>query len=73
MRMEGNLFQRTYRGFCENAVLQLNNFKKLRGFGWKGFKKMNLWSQDKGQKECVDVHASGKEDNAQFHRMKFLR
>ena len=41
--------------FCENAVLQLNNFKKLRGFGWKGFKKMNLWSQDKGQKECVDL------------------
>ena len=39
--------------FCDNAVLQLDNFRKLRGFGWKGFKKMNLWSQDKGQENCV--------------------
>ena len=39
--------------FCDNAVLQLDNFRKLRGFGWKGFKKMNLWSQDKGQESCV--------------------
>ncbi|MBK93942.1 MAG: dehydrogenase [Rickettsiales bacterium] len=41
--------------FCENAVLQLDNFKKLRGFGWKGFNKMNLWTQDKGQRNCVDA------------------
>ena len=39
--------------FCDNAVLQLDNFRKLRGFGWKGFTKMNLWSQDKGQINCV--------------------
>lgn len=39
--------------FCENAVLQLDNFRKLRGFGWRGFAKMNLWSQDKGQRNCV--------------------
>ncbi len=39
--------------FCDNAVLQLDNFRKLRGFGWKGFKNMNLWSQDKGQRSCV--------------------
>ena len=41
--------------FCDNAVLQLDNFRKLRGFGWKGFTKMNLWSQDKGQGSCVDA------------------
>jgi predicted dehydrogenase/threonine dehydrogenase-like Zn-dependent dehydrogenase len=41
--------------FCDGAVLQLDNFRKLKGFGWKGFKKMNLWSQDKGQKQCVDA------------------
>ena len=41
--------------FCDNAVLQLDNFRKLRGFGWKGLTKMNLWSQDKGQGNCVDV------------------
>ena len=39
--------------FSDNAVLQLDNFRKLRGFGWKGFNKMNLWSQDKGQENCV--------------------
>lgn len=38
--------------FCDDAVLQLDNFRKLTGFGWKGFSKMNLWSQDKGQAAC---------------------
>ena len=39
--------------FCDDAVLQLDNFRKLRGFGWKGFKKMDLWVQDKGQEACA--------------------
>ena len=39
--------------FAEGGVLQLDNFQKLKGFGWPGFKKMNLWRQDKGQKACV--------------------
>ncbi|RMA79533.1 bi-domain-containing oxidoreductase [Umboniibacter marinipuniceus] len=39
--------------FCDNAVLQLDNFRKLKGFGWQGFNKMNLWSQDKGQSNCA--------------------
>ena len=39
--------------FCSGAVLQLDNFRKLRGFGWPGFKKMNLSRQDKGQKTCA--------------------
>ncbi|WP_105199409.1 bi-domain-containing oxidoreductase [Pseudoalteromonas sp. T1lg10] len=38
--------------FCDDGVLQLDNFRKLTGFGWKGFSKMNLWSQDKGQANC---------------------
>lgn len=38
--------------FCDDAVLQLDNCRKLTGFGWKGFRKMNLWSQDKGQANC---------------------
>jgi len=38
--------------FCDGGVLQLDNFRKLTGFGWKGFSKMKLLSQDKGQKEC---------------------
>jgi predicted dehydrogenase/threonine dehydrogenase-like Zn-dependent dehydrogenase len=39
--------------FCNDAVLQLDNFRSLRGFGWKGFKKMGGLHQDKGQKNCV--------------------
>src|SRR6185295_7817313 len=27
--------------FCAGRVLQLDNFRKLRGFGWKNFVKMN--------------------------------
>jgi hypothetical protein len=34
-------------------VLRLENFRKLRGYGWPGFRKMDLWSQDKGQAACV--------------------
>lgn len=38
--------------FVDGKVLQLDNFIKLRGFGWSDFNKMNLWKQDKGQDEC---------------------
>ena len=39
--------------FAGDGVLQLDNFRKLKGFGWKNFKKMNLFRQDKGQEACV--------------------
>lgn len=39
--------------FCGGRVLQLDNFRNLTGFGWPGFKTMNLWRQDKGQKTCA--------------------
>jgi len=39
--------------FAGGKVLQLDNFRKLTGFGWPGFKRMNLWRQDKGQKACA--------------------
>jgi predicted dehydrogenase/threonine dehydrogenase-like Zn-dependent dehydrogenase len=41
--------------FADGKVLQLDNFVKLKGFGWKGFKKLNLWKQDKGQKNCCKL------------------
>ena len=43
--------------FCVGRVLQLDNFRKLRGWGWNGFSKMNLWRQDKGQKACAAAFA----------------
>lgn len=39
--------------FCGNAILQLDNFRKLQGYNWPNFKKMNLMQQDKGNSACV--------------------
>ncbi len=39
--------------FAGGRVLQLDNFRKLTGFGWPGFRKLNLWRQDKGQADCA--------------------
>ena len=38
--------------FANDGVLQLDNFRKLVGFDWKGFSKDKLMSQDKGQENC---------------------
>lgn len=34
--------------FSEGRVLVLDNFKTLRGYGCKGFRRKRLWRQDKG-------------------------
>lgn len=39
--------------FASGRVLQLDNFRKLTGYGWPGFRRMNLRRQDKGQKACA--------------------
>ena len=39
--------------FAAGRVLQLDNFRRLTGFAWPGFSKMNLWRQDKGQHACA--------------------
>ena len=39
--------------FCGGGILQLDNFRLLRGFGWPGFRRMKLTRQDKGQKACA--------------------
>ena len=39
--------------FAGGRILQLDNFRKLTGYGWPGFSRMNLWNQDKGQKDCA--------------------
>lgn len=45
--------------FVARKVLQLNNFRQLHAYGWHQFKKMNLFHQDKGQKNCIQqfIHA----------------
>ncbi len=39
--------------FAAGRTLQLDNFVKLKGFNWPGFKKQSLWRQDKGQNACA--------------------
>jgi predicted dehydrogenase len=41
--------------FCGGRVLQLDNFRRLRGFGWTGFSSARWWRQDKGQRALVEA------------------
>ena len=50
--------------FCEGKVLQLDNFRKLTGYGWKGFKYKTLWRQDKGQNACINNFVSSIEQGS---------
>lgn len=44
--------------FVAGRVLQLDNFRRLRGWGWKGFSGTKLWRQDKGTQACVNAFVS---------------
>lgn len=48
--------------FCDDGVLQLDNFRKLHGFNWQGFSKFKTSSQDKGQQNCVDLFVQSIKD-----------
>ncbi len=39
--------------FVGGRVLQLDNFRVLRGWGWPGFQRRWFWRQDKGQRAAV--------------------
>lgn len=39
--------------FSSGRVLRLDNFRSLTGHGWKGFRRVYLWNQDKGQRACA--------------------
>lgn len=45
--------------FCGGRVLQLDNFRMLRGYGWPRFRRMGALRQDKGHTACMTafVHA----------------
>jgi threonine dehydrogenase-like Zn-dependent dehydrogenase/predicted dehydrogenase len=49
--------------FCNGKILSLDNYRKLHGYGWSNFKKMNLWRQDKGQLECVKAFMNSVQSN----------
>lgn len=50
--------------FCSGRVLQLDNFRRLRGWGWKGFSGMSLFRQNKGQLACVKAFVQAVEQEA---------
>ncbi len=39
--------------FSSGRILQLENFRVLRGFGCPGFRSFRTWKQDKGHRACV--------------------
>lgn len=47
--------------FCGGRVLVLDNFRRLYGYGWKGFREDRLWRQDKGHAAEVAAFLSAVE------------
>lgn len=45
--------------FTAGRVLQLDNFRRMTGYGWPGFQSQKLWRQDKGQAACVAAFLTG--------------
>lgn len=41
--------------FCAGRILQLDNFRTLRGWGWPGFRSVRQWRQDKGHVACAQA------------------
>ena len=39
--------------FADGRILQLDNYRKLLGYGWPGFSKTSSWSRDQGQEACA--------------------
>lgn len=45
--------------FTAGRVLQIDNFRRMTGYGWPGFRKQNLLRQDKGQAACAAAFLAG--------------
>jgi predicted dehydrogenase len=41
--------------FAAGGILQLDNFRYLRGFGWPGFRNVTMRRQDKGHQACASA------------------
>ena len=39
--------------FGDARILAIDNFRRMRGFGWPHFRQLNLWAQNKGSFEMV--------------------
>jgi predicted dehydrogenase len=50
--------------FAGGSILQLDNFRALKGYGWPGFSSTKLWKQDKGQSLNVQSFVNAVEGKA---------
>lgn len=59
--------------FSAGRILQLENFRTLRTWGWPGRANRSLWRQDKGQRACaqafIDAIRSGQESPIPFDQI----
>ena len=39
--------------FCDQKIIQINNFKNMKFWGWASNKTIRLFNQNKGQNECL--------------------
>jgi predicted dehydrogenase/threonine dehydrogenase-like Zn-dependent dehydrogenase len=54
----GNSFPKErIEAFTARRVLALENFRRLVGYNWPGFKRLSLWRQDKGHNAAVEAFA----------------
>jgi predicted dehydrogenase/threonine dehydrogenase-like Zn-dependent dehydrogenase len=51
--------------FCGGRILQLDNFRRLRGYGWPRFSGSRLWRQDKGNAACIGAFVRAVETGAE--------
>ena len=49
--------------FTEGKIIQLDNYKSLKGYGWKDFTKTKLWRQDKGHAKGIATFLTAVESN----------
>jgi len=54
--------------FADGKIIVMNNFKSLHGYGFKKFKKLSLWNQDKGHNEEIKcfLNAIEKQDRSKL-------
>lgn len=41
--------------FCDGKILQLDNYRKLKTFGYRAIKDVSSWQQDKGHNACAEA------------------
>jgi predicted dehydrogenase len=44
--------------FGAGRILQIDNFRRMRGWGWNGYAGLRRWRQDKGQGACAAAFVS---------------